>query len=207
MATTDDFGQGISIAALPDAPNANALIAGPVNALTQRSVMRFASASARNAALLAPVEGMVAWLQDANLLTVYDGAAWVAVSAGTQAWTTVGLVSGFAHNGNNNGQFQYRIVNLFGEQTIMFRGAVAVTYTGSTIPNGGVLNNAATPTSARPTSLRTIVVPCSDSSSARITLKMDIQTDGFFKIFGTGNQPEGVVTPPWIGFNGCFASL
>lgn len=207
MATTDDYGQGISIAALTDAPNANSLIGGPVNALAQRSVMRFASASARNATLTSPVEGMVAWLQDVNLLTLYDGSAWVAVSAGTQAWTTVSLVTGFGHNGGNNGTFQYRVVNLFGEQAIFFRGGITVTYSGTTIPNSGTLNTSAHPASARPTSLRTIVVPCSDISSGRITLKMDIRTDGFLQVYGTGNQPEGVVTPPWIGFNGCFASL
>lgn len=203
MPTTDAYGQGINIAALTDAPNANTLAFDIVNAIAPRSVMRFASASARNATLTSPVEGMLAWLQDVNWLTLYDGSAWVVVSAGTQAWTTVGLASGFAHNGNSNGTFQYRVVNLFGEISIMFQGAVSVTYSGSSIPNGGTLNTTALPTSARPTSLRTIVIPCSDVSSSRITLKLDVQTDGYLKIWGTGSG----ITPPWVGFNGCFSSL
>lgn len=203
MPTTDAYGQGIQIAALTDAPNANTLAYNIVNPLVPRSVMRFASASARNATIASPVEGMMAWLQSENLLTVYDGSAWVVVSAGTQAWTTVGLASGFAHNGNSNGTFQYRVVNLFGEISIMFQGAVSVTYSGSTIPNSGILNTTALPTSARPSSLRTIVIPCSDVSSSRITLKLDIRTDGYLQIYGTGSGN----TPPWIGFNGCFSSL
>ncbi|GAA3121650.1 hypothetical protein [Streptomyces echinatus] len=85
MATTDDYGQGVSIATLFDAPNAEALAKNIANAIVQRSVMRFASASARSAALTgpsAPVEGMVAWLKDANLLTVYTGSAWLPVPGG-----------------------------------------------------------------------------------------------------------------------------
>ena len=79
MATTDDYGQGVSIAALTDAPNAESLAKNIANAITPRSVMRFASASARTAALTgvaAPVEGMLTWLQDVNRLYVYDGSAW-----------------------------------------------------------------------------------------------------------------------------------
>lgn len=207
MPTTDSYGQGINIAALTDAPNANTLASDIANAVAPRSNMIFASASARNATLTSPTEGMEAWLQTENLKTIYDGTSWVVMAAGTQAWTTVSLASGFAHNGNANGTFQYRVVNLFGENTIMLRGAVSVTYSGTTIPNTGILNTTALPTGARPTSLRTIVVPCSDVSSVRITLKLDIQTDGYLKIYGTGSGSDGTSTPPWIGFNGCFSSL
>ena len=79
MATTDDYGQGVSIAALTDAPNAESLAKNIANAITPRSVMRFASASARSATLTgvaAPVEGMLTWLQDVNRLYVYDSSAW-----------------------------------------------------------------------------------------------------------------------------------
>lgn len=199
---TDDYGQSITIPALTDTPNI-ATIGTSMNALVPRTVMRFASASARNATITSPVEGMQAWLQDVNWLTLYDGSAWVVVSAGTQAWTTIGLASGFAHNGNSNGTLQYRVVNFFGETSLFFQGAVSVTYSGSTIPNSGTVNTSALPTSARPSSLRTITIPCSDVASTRITLKLDVQTDGFLKIQGTGTGN----TPPWVGFNGCFTSL
>lgn len=77
---TDDYGQGINIADLATAPNAEALGKNIANPLAARSIMRFASASARAAALTgatAPVEGMVTWLQDVNRLYVYDGTTWV----------------------------------------------------------------------------------------------------------------------------------
>ncbi len=77
MATTDDFGQGVSVASLADAPNAEALAKNIANAIVQRSIMRFTSASNRNATITAPVEGMFAWLQDTDLLTVYSGSAWL----------------------------------------------------------------------------------------------------------------------------------
>ncbi|MFF8485150.1 hypothetical protein [Streptomyces antibioticus] len=82
---TDDYSQGIGVADLVDAPNARVLAQNLANALASRSVLRFASASARAAALVgaaAPVEGMVSWLQDTNALAVYDGAAWAALLVG-----------------------------------------------------------------------------------------------------------------------------
>ena len=58
--------------------------AADVNAnLSDQSVMRFASSSARSSAIPSPTEGMVSWLDDANALEVYDGSAWVAVIGGT----------------------------------------------------------------------------------------------------------------------------
>jgi hypothetical protein len=204
--TTDSYGQGITALDYGDGPDLKVMGDGLLK-MAGQTVMRFATASARNATLSAPIAGMTAWLNSEKQLTVYDGTAWVAIASGTQAWTTVPLAAGYSHNGNSNGTFQYRRVNMFGEDTLMFRGAVGVTYSGTTIPNGGILNSSALPTAARPTALRTVVIPCSDASSARITLKLDVQTDGYLRVVGTGNQPEGVVTPPWIGFNGTLVSL
>lgn len=80
---TDDYSQGISIADLASAPNAETLGKNIANPLAARSIMRFASASARTAALTgaaAPVEGMATWLQDVNRLYVYDGTSWIEMS-------------------------------------------------------------------------------------------------------------------------------
>ncbi|MGV9888398.1 hypothetical protein [Streptomyces sp. NPDC003395] len=88
---TDDYGQGISVADLATAPNAEALAKNLANGLAQRSILRYASASARASALTgatAPVEGMVTWLQDVNRLYVYDGSAWVEYG---RALTTVAV--------------------------------------------------------------------------------------------------------------------
>ncbi len=98
MATTDDYGQGVSIAALTDAPNAETLAKNIANAIVQRSVMRFASAAARAAALTSPVEGMVTWLQDVNLLYAYDGSSWVSLSPTSvlMDWTALSSIGSYA---------------------------------------------------------------------------------------------------------------
>jgi hypothetical protein len=62
-----------------------ALPAADVNTyLMKQSVMVFASAAARSAALTSPTEGMMTYLSDSNVLNIYDGASWVgAVNTGS----------------------------------------------------------------------------------------------------------------------------
>lgn len=88
MPTTDAYGQGVQIAALTDVPNMATAAFNLADPIVQRSIMRFASASARGATLTSPVEGMTTWLQDVNTLEVYDGTAWRGVFYGATAWTT-----------------------------------------------------------------------------------------------------------------------
>lgn len=97
MPTTDDYGQDVNIASLTDAPNAETLAKSIANGIAQRSVMRFASASARGATLTAPVDGMATWLQDVNRLDLYNGSAWVTPEPSLTS-TTSGLsaASGFS---------------------------------------------------------------------------------------------------------------
>lgn len=76
---TDDYGQSVTVYQNSESPNLQALATNLASGIIPRSVMRFASASARAAALTgatAPVEGMVTWLQDVNRLYVYDGSTW-----------------------------------------------------------------------------------------------------------------------------------
>ena len=76
---TDDYGQGITLMALTDAPSIPKGIADLAGGVIPRGVMRFASASTRGATLAgtyAPVEGMVTWLVAEKRLDVYDGTAW-----------------------------------------------------------------------------------------------------------------------------------
>jgi hypothetical protein len=205
----DTFGQGFTGLDYGDSPDLKKLSEGLL-LMAGQSVMRFASASARNATLTAPAAGMVAWLTGEKLLTVYDGTAWVAVAAGTQSWTTVSLASGFTHDGNSNGNFQYRVVNLFGEQTLMLRGGLGVTYSGSpsVIANGGVVTGTALPAAARPTSLRTVTGACSTTNSDALSVKIDILPTGHIQIVGTTSATANPkIQPPWVSFNGCFCSL
>lgn len=203
MPLTDSYGQNVPYPTLTDTPNAQTMGQGIVENIVPKSVMSFTSATVRGATITSPKEGMVTWVQDTNLLQVYDGSAWVTVASGTSVWTTVPLDSGWAHDGNSNGTFQYRVVNLFGEPTIMFRGAISRSSYPASLPSYFQLNTTALPVSARPDTLRTIVVPCSDVSSARITLKLDITTAGWLRLYGVQTDSK----PPWVGFNGCFCSL
>ena len=57
------------------------LTASDVNSyLMDQAVMRFATASARSAALPTPSEGMVAYLDSTNAIEVYNGASWISTN-------------------------------------------------------------------------------------------------------------------------------
>ncbi|MFC8273738.1 hypothetical protein ACFUJR_14695 [Streptomyces sp. NPDC057271] len=107
---TDDYGQSITIPALTDAPSIAAMSAA-VQQVLQRAVLSFASASARNATLVSPVEGMTAWLQDSNTMTQYDGASWQPLQSGgtwtayAPAWTANGSNPSIS-NGSIAGRYQ-----------------------------------------------------------------------------------------------------
>jgi hypothetical protein len=64
------------------------LTAAHVNTfLMEQSVMNFASAAARDAALDPPSEGMCAFLDDTNEFCVYDGSAWRLYNTSWTAYT------------------------------------------------------------------------------------------------------------------------
>jgi hypothetical protein len=62
----------------------NVLNASEVNTyLMKQAVMTFASATARNAALTTPNEGMIAYLEDVNMFTWYNGTSWFFLNGNT----------------------------------------------------------------------------------------------------------------------------
>ncbi|WP_309029306.1 hypothetical protein [Streptomyces alfalfae] len=206
MPTTDGYGQGISLPTLTDAPDLPGQLAALAAGLIPRGVLWFASASARGATLTgsyAPVGGMLTYLQDIRRLDHYDGSTWVTISTGASSWKTISLTSGFQQNGNSNGTLQYRLLNISGEESLQFRGAVGRSSWPSSPAGSYVINSTALPSAVRPSTLRTVTIPCSDVSSARIALKLDVRTDGYLEVFGTSSTTK----PPWIGFNGTIVSL
>jgi len=66
------------------------LTAGQVNTyLNEQTVMVFATTAARDAALTSVLaEGMVCYIKDSNLLTTYDGSAWVVTSSVAPTYDT-----------------------------------------------------------------------------------------------------------------------
>ncbi|WP_369190153.1 hypothetical protein [Streptomyces sp. R08] len=206
MPLTDSYGQSVTYPTLTDKPNAQSLAEGLVNGMVPKLVMSFASATVRGATIKKPIEGMITWLKDVDRLEVFDGTSWVSFAFGTNTWKTISLASGFTSNGNSNGTPQYRVVNMFGEDTIMFRGGVNIAYTGSgtSIANGGTINSTVLPTSARPASRRTVSAACSTVKSDVSSLKLDINTDGTLTIVGTNTTD---IKPPWLSLNGLLTSL
>ncbi|MGW6531486.1 hypothetical protein [Streptomyces venezuelae] len=206
MPTTDAYGQGIGLWSLTDAPDIPSAIALLAAGVIPRGVLRFASSSTRGSTLVgaaAPVDGMLTYLQDIKRLDARIDGTWVALSVGASSWTTITPAANFQQNGNSNGTFQYRLLNIAGEESLQFRGALGRS-TWPTTPAGSyVVNNSALPAAVRPQTLRTVTVPCSDVNSSRITLKLDVRTDGYLEVFGTGAG----IKPPWIGFNGVTVSL
>lgn len=205
MPTTDSYGQGIDIAALTDAPDGPKAVRDLADGVIPRSILRFADAAERNATLTgatAPVAGMMAWLDAEEILTLYDGAAWVTVATATTSWTTLSLAAGYAHDGNSNGNAQYKRINVGGADMIVMRGGISITYSGGNLPNSGNLLSSVLPTTARPTTVRTLNVTCSNLSSSVSAFKMDAETSGQLELA----QASGS-TPPWISLNGVMYSL
>jgi hypothetical protein len=63
--------------------NGSVLNASDINTnLMNQSVMVFSNSTARSAALTAPTEGMLTWLEDVNRYESYNGTSWVQLSSG-----------------------------------------------------------------------------------------------------------------------------
>lgn len=198
---TDDYGQGISIADLTTAPNAEALAKNLGNGLAPRANMRFPSASARTAALTgatAPVEGMETWLQDTNRKYVYDGSAWVELGRAlttefvedttNRTVTSSGYVNGSSALsdtiiGPQSGQIEVT----FGVRCDSSGGANTLSSFDATGSSTGTIytaNDAAATqwgdtSSAGPFSV-TAVIPCTVGETVTVTLKHRV-------VSGTGN--------------------
>ena len=142
---------------LSDVIGGNTITATFTNEVKERSVMRYADAAARDTSIPAPVAGSLAWLQDVDQITVYDGAVWVTVALevgarmllqdGTETVPSNSFASdpdagtflfapnqlGFAGNGTVFGR--WGITNFYLEASVddvRFRGINAFQTTGST---------------------------------------------------------------------------
>lgn len=135
------------------------------------------------------------------------------LSTGTDAaWVKPTLATGFAHDGNGNGDVQYRVSIIGGIRWMQWRGGVGVTYASNSIQNSGDILNAALAVSLRPVSLRSLPVACSASTSSSLSLKVDARTDGQLRIVGTTTSTSDtystpIIRPPWVSLNGLQYSL
>lgn len=141
---------------------------------------------------------------------------WIAVgrlaNSSTTPWTTAVLATGFTHDGNLNGNVQYRSIVVGGTRYMEWRGGLGITYASNQIQNGGDCLASPLPVSLRPASLRSLVGPCSASSSSALCLKIDARTEGLLRIVGTTTSTTDtyanpIIRPPWVSLNGLRYSL
>ncbi len=127
-------------------------------------------------------------------------------------WTTATLATGFAHDGNSNGNVQYRAAFVGGVRMMQWRGGVGITYSGNSIQNGGLILTGALGASLRPPSRRSLTAACSAATSSSLSLKVDFQTDGTVQIVGTTTNTSDtystpIIRPPWVSLNGLQYNL
>jgi hypothetical protein len=69
------------------------LTASDLNSTVDQTVMVFADAAARTAAIPSPTEGMVAYLKDTNVTAYYSGSAWEPIAPSTTFTASRAIVS------------------------------------------------------------------------------------------------------------------
>lgn len=153
---------------------------------------------------------------DLVVITQSGSGNWVALgrtSTGADtAWTQPSLATGFAHDGNSNGNVQYRVVLIGGTRFMQLRGGVGITYASNAIQNSGDILASALSASFRPPSTRSMAAACSVSSSSSQSVKVDARTDGQLRIVGTTTSTSDtystpIIRPPWVSLNGLQYSL
>ena len=90
------------MAELPDVTGGETIASAYTSAVKNRTVMRYSSAAARDTSIPAPVAGNLAYLQDSDTVTYYDGTVWQTVQGEAAAGLTYLALSGGAMTGNIN---------------------------------------------------------------------------------------------------------
>ncbi|MFI1928363.1 hypothetical protein [Streptomyces sp. NPDC020377] len=194
MAGQDSYSQGVVVASLTDPPNAETLARNIADGIASRSVMRFASASARSATLTgatAPVEGMVSWLQDVNGLYFYDGSAWQLMNIiETMPWTNLSSLGSYAGGYSASTPApRMRKLSMLGTEVWEYEGAITV----------GTLNAATTTTAFtfsaghRPASGRGF----STCNSSHYATRVTVNTNGTLA-FSVPTEAGNGVNKVWL---------
>ena len=157
MSAPDQYGQSVQIWQMTDPPSIPDAAQALADGIIPRTVMRFASASARGATLTTPVEGMTTWLEDSNTFQIWNGSAWITPEPALVSGTTgLSPMAGWSVQ-NFFGHRQGRVTSL----------DFYLTRTGGTISssngNIGDIDIATMPTSWRPT--HNVITGCWDSGT------------------------------------------
>lgn len=153
---------------------------------------------------------------DVAVISQSSSGNWIAhgrlVGTTDQAWTTGSLATGFTHDGNSNGNVQYRMVVIGGTRVMQWRGGLGITYVSNSIQNGGDCLSTPLATALRPTSTRSLSAACSGTNSSTYSLKVDARADGQIRVVGTTTSTTDayaspIIRPPWVSLNGLQYSL
>lgn len=148
------------------------------------------------------------YYDDGTNLLRYNGSSWDTYQKQvTTGWTQPTLATGYSHNGNSNGNAQYRLITIEGTQFVEWSGGVGITYSSNALQHGGDFLNTPLAAAYRPASLRSLTVACSASSSSSLSVKVDFNTDGTTQIVGPTTSSSDtyatpIIRPPWISLNG-----
>ncbi|MFF9175989.1 hypothetical protein [Streptomyces sp. NPDC014793] len=134
--------------------------------------------------------------------------AWGRMASGSDAgWVKPALATGFAHDGNTNGDVRYRPILIGGTLFLQWRGGVGITYASNAIQNSGDILATPLPAALRPPSTRTVTAACSAGGSSSLSLKVDGRPDGQLRIVGTTTATTDtystpIIRPGWVSLNG-----
>lgn len=168
MPNPDSYGQQVQYPALSDAPNIETATSTMVNGIVPLTVMRFANANARSAALSgtsSPRPGMITYLIAEDRWDRYEADnVWRPMSPGP--WKPLTFASGYGAEAGSPG---YRIVN----GSVELRGVFRKT-SGAALTVGTQTTFATLPSEAQPTASRAFYTPAS-SGAGRVAV---IQASG-----------------------------
>jgi hypothetical protein len=185
--------------------NGSVLNASEINDnLMNQAVMVFSSAAARSAALTAPVEGMLTYLEDTNRYFTYDGTSWVSPFGQTlittnnfTAQTSVGFDNVFSSEFRN-----YKIVmNAVTSTLVQVRSQLRLAgspITSATYNSQQLDAGATTVTGGRTTGGTSWVVSTIATTRAGL-VEMIVGTP--FQAQNTTIQANGFYTSPSLQFN------
>ncbi len=199
MPRNDAYSQGVQYPVLGDAPDIEVATQTIVNGIMPKTVMRFADASARAAALsgaTAPVPGMITYLIAEDRWDRRDGDnVWRPLSPGP--WKPFTFASGYSAN---SGGPAYRIVN--GE--VHLRGTISRSNNADLVVNDET-RFATLPTEARPNAYRYFIQPAQWTTKNGFTYfhaRVGIFPDGSMNFLLPLNSRS-----EWIGLDGIRFSL
>lgn len=143
-----------------------------------RTVLRYATAAARDTAVTTPAPGMVAWLSTPGTLSYYTGSAWVAMGAWntyTPAWTA-DTTNPAIGNGSLTGKYaivgktcHFTMLMQFGSTTTYGSGNYFLSYPVQAGALGGLPQHQGVATSGTGTSAGRAMLTCQPTASANAT--------------------------------------